>query len=82
MWKVKTKLNGHITSSTKLINSLKKEVKLISTKWWTKFLRTGYSILNCAKNCVHDGPYNYLMFQWSLRYFKASRTTVSAKVMT
>ena len=44
-----------ITSSTKLINHLSEEVKLILTKELTKDLINGYDIIHFAKHFVKDG---------------------------
>ena len=73
--------NDYITSYTKLINDLKREVKLISRKVLTKNFINSYSILNSAKYFPEDGSQNFLLFQPLVKYFEAYKTTVSAKVM-
>ena len=61
---------NNITSYTKLINDLAKEVKLISRKALTKDLRNKYNIPNSAKYFSLDRSENYLVFQLVCRYFK------------
>lgn len=54
-----------ITSSTKLINHLSGEFKLILTN----DLINGYDIIYFAKHFVKDGSQNNLVFQTVFKYF-------------
>ena len=65
----------------KKLNDLSGETKLITTKGLTKNLINGHKIANRAKYFIEDGSQNYLIFQPLIRYFEASRMTVSIKVM-
>ena len=58
-----------ITSSTKLINHLSGEVKLILAKELTNDLINGYDIIYFAKLFVKDGSQNNLVFQTVFKYF-------------
>ena len=59
-----------VEAEKKLIDLLR-EIKLISTKGWTKNLVNGYTILNGEKYfSSEDGTQNYVVFQPVLKYFK------------